>query len=58
MHITEVLTVQSFGYFGNVRVSLHELKGCGFKSRFYHFNFRYRACFEQEVPWQSGSYRV
>ena len=23
-----------------------------------HLNFRYRACFEQGVPWQSGNYRV
>ena len=23
-----------------------------------HLNFRYRACFEEDVPWHSGNYRV
>ena len=29
-----------------------------FESRCSHLNFRYRACFKQEVPWHSGNYRV
>ena len=41
-----------------VRVFIYKLSGCGFKSCCCHLNFRYRACFEQWVPWHSGSYRV
>ena len=26
--------------------------------QFSHLKFRFRACFEQEVPWHSGNYRV
>ena len=33
-------------------------KWCGFKPRCSHLIFRYRACFEQGVPWHSGNYRV
>ena len=36
---------------------VYELSGCGFEFR-YHLNFRYRACFEQGVPRQSGNYNV
>ena len=39
-------------------VFVYELSGCGFESRCSHLNFRYRACFEQGVPWHSGKYRV
>ena len=39
-------------------VFVYELNGCGFESRYSHLNFRYRACFEQGVPWHSGNYRV
>ena len=39
-------------------VFVYELSGCGFKSSCSHLNFRFRACFEQGVPWHSGSYRV
>ena len=39
-------------------VFVHELSGCGFESSYSHLNFRFRACFEQEVPWHSGNYRV
>ena len=31
---------------------------CGFESSCSHLNFRFRACFEQGVPWHSGNYRV
>ena len=34
------------------------LSGCGFESSCSHLNFRFRACFEQGVPWHSGKYRV
>ena len=37
---------------------VYELCGCEFKSRCCHLNFRYHACFEQEVTWHSGNYRV
>ena len=39
-------------------VFVYELNGCGFESRCSHLNFRFRACFEQGVPWHSGNYRV
>ena len=39
-------------------VFVYELSGCGLKSRCSHLNFRYRACFEQGVPWHSGNYRL
>ena len=29
-----------------------------FESSCSHLNFRFRACFEQGVPWHSGNYRV
>ena len=29
--------------------------GSGFESSYSHFTFRFRACFEQEVPWHSGN---
>ena len=35
---------------------VYELSGCGFEFRCCHLNFRYRACFEQRVPWHSGKY--
>ena len=34
------------------------LIGSGFESSCSHLNFRFRACFEQGVPWHSGNYRV
>ena len=37
---------------------VYKPSGCGFKSRYSHLNFRYRACLEQGVPWNSGNYRV
>ena len=39
-------------------VFVYELSGCGFESRCSHLNFRFRACFEQGVPWHSGKYKV
>ena len=42
----------------NGLVFVDELSGCGFKSRWSHLNFRYRACLEQGVPWNSGNYIV
>ena len=36
----------------------YELSCCGFKFCCSHLNFRFRACFEQRVPWHSGNYRV
>ena len=32
-------------------VFIYELSGCGLESSCSHFNFRFRACFEQGVPW-------
>ena len=37
---------------------IYELSGCGFESSCSHLDFGFSACFEQEVPWHSGSYRV
>ena len=37
---------------------VYELSGSGFESSFSHLTFRFRACFEQRVPWHSGNYRV
>ena len=39
-------------------VFVYELSGSGFESSFSRLNFRFRACFEQGVPWHSGTYRV
>ena len=39
-------------------VFVYELSGCGFESSCSHLNFRFRACFEQGVPWDSGNYGV
>ena len=39
-------------------VFVYEISGSGFESRCSHLNFRFRACFEQGVPWHSGDYRV
>ena len=37
---------------------IYELTGCGFETGCIYWNIRYRACFEQGVPWQSGNYIV
>ena len=37
-------------------VFIYELSGCGFESSWSHLNFRFRACFKQGVPWQSGQW--
>ena len=38
---------------------LYELSGCGFETRCCsHLSFRFRACFEEGIPWHSGHYRV
>ena len=39
-------------------VFVYELSGCGFESSCSHLNFKFRACFEQGLPWHSGNYRV
>ena len=39
-------------------VFVHELSGSGFESSCSHLNLRFRTCFEQGVPWHSGTYRV
>ena len=39
-------------------VFVYELSGCGFESSCSHFTLRFRACFEQGVPWHSGNYRM
>ena len=51
-------TIISFVKFGNGGVFVYALSGCGFKSHFYHLNFRYRAYFEQRNPRHLGNYRV
>ena len=42
----------------NSWVFVYKLSGYGLKSRCYHLNFRYNACFEQGVPRHWGNYRV
>ena len=37
---------------------VYELSDCGFESCSNHLNFRYRACFEEGVPWYAVNYRV
>ena len=37
---------------------VYELSGSGFESSSSHLNLRFRTCFEQGVPWDSGNYRV
>ena len=39
-------------------VFVYELSSCGFEYRRSHLNFRYRAYFEQGVPWYLGNCRV
>ena len=39
-------------------VFVYELSVSGFESSCSHLNFRFRACFEQGVPWHSDIYRV
>ena len=51
--LSSLTNTQPFGW-----VFVNELNGCGFESRCNHLNFRYRACFEQEVPWHSDIYTV
>ena len=43
---------------GVKRRTTYKLSGSGFESSCSHLNFRFRACFEQGVPWHSGNYRV
>ena len=42
----------------NHLVLVYKLSGCGFASRCSNLSFRFRACFEQGVPWYLGNYRV
>ena len=39
-------------------VFVYNLSGCGFESSCSHLSLRFRACFEQGVPWHSGNCRV
>ena len=36
-------------------IFVYKLSGCEFESRFCHLNVRYRACFEEGVPWHLGN---
>ena len=58
MHRTDKYSQHSSNIWLNGWVFLYELSGCGFNSCCSHLNFRFRACFEQGVPWHSGNYRV
>ena len=42
----------------NGGVFVYELSGSGFEFSCSHLNFRFRACFEQGVPWRSSNHRV
>ena len=37
---------------------VYEQSGCGFESCCCHLRFTFHTCFEQEVPWHFGNYRV
>ena len=52
-HSSIILSVWLNGW-----VFVYELSGCGFESSCSHLYFRFRACFEQGVPWHSDNYRV
>ena len=39
-------------------VFIDKLSGAAFKSTCNHLNLKFRACFEQGVPWHSRNYRV
>ena len=39
-------------------VFIYKVNPFGFESSCSHLNFRFRACFEQGVPWHSGNYKV
>ena len=39
-------------------VFIYELSGCRFEPSCSHLTFRFRACFENRVPWHSGNYRM
>ena len=41
-----------------IMIKTYELSGCGLKSHCSHLNFKYRAFFEQGVPWSSGNSKV
>ena len=45
-------------YLYGVRVQYLSVRCSGFESSCSDFTFRFRACFEQGVPWHSGNYRV
>ena len=57
-HLVCKQTLNQWPVWLNGWVSVYEVSGCGFESRCSHLNFRFRACFEQEVPWHSGNHRV
>ena len=61
MHRTDKYSEQSsiiWPVWPNGWVFVYELSGSGFESSCSHLTFRFRACFEQGVPWHSGNNRV
>ena len=61
MHLTDKYSQHSLTIWPvllNGWVLVYELSVCGFESRYYHLNVRYRAYFEQGVSWHSGNYRA
>ena len=57
VHLT-VCFLSCHVHVSNGWVFIYELSGSGFEFSCSHLNFRFRACFEQGVPWHSGNYRV
>ena len=55
-HLAELVRVRLMveWFFLNGWVFIYELTGCGFESCSCHLNFKYRACFEQQVPSHPG----
>ena len=42
----------------NGSLFVYKISGSGFESSCTHLNFRFRACFKQPVPWNSGNCRM
>ena len=61
MHHTDKYSEHSsviWSVWPNGWVFVYELSGSGFDSSCSHFTFRFRAWFEQGVPWHSDNYRM
>ena len=61
MHLTDRYSQHSstiWPFWLNGWVIVFEISGCEFEPNCSHLNFKFRACFEQGVPWNSDNYKV